>query len=79
MLISPDIGNSLYFTLPFLKKNGNFPPKVSSFDSRIVFLIDDTFGLKHTLNYLSPSLKNISSKSTCTGSASSLNEYRLSV
>jgi hypothetical protein len=63
ILINPEIGNSLYLTLPFLKKNGYFPPMVSIFCSKIVFLIDDTFGLNAILNYFSPSLKNISSKS----------------
>jgi hypothetical protein len=45
MLINPEIGNSLYLTFPFLKKNGYLLPIVSILDSKIVFFKEDTFGL----------------------------------
>jgi hypothetical protein len=50
VLINPEIGNSLYFTLPFRKKKGYCPPMVSILLSRTVDLKLLTFGLKRIFN-----------------------------
>ena len=59
----PEIENSLYLTEPFLKIKGYFPPIVSIFASKILFLKLFIYGLYLIFNYLKPSYKNAWSKS----------------
>jgi hypothetical protein len=64
---NPEIENSLYSTIPFLKIKGYFPPKASNLLSKTVDLKLPIFGLNLIFNCFSPSYKKQSSKSHKTG------------